>query len=934
MDPIIFGKNTLDRIVGAEHHDGYVEIFRQKHDGSIETLFIESAYWMLCSYRPDNTWERLEGNLTYKYIKFFQTREEFIEMKKSTYRYKKDFFSIYNPIESGMSLTGFTFFKNMKPHEPTILAFDIESTGLKHDKDSKVLLIANTFRKNGKITRKLFAYDDYDNDKDFLDDWCKWVCDVNPSIMLGHNIFSYDLPYLQYCAHKAGTNLRLGRDKSHLIIEDYEKKFRVDGNRDLHYNDVRIYGRNFVDTMQLALKSDISRKYSSYGLKSIIDEENWTVEGRQFYDAASIKDNYKNPVEWKKIKAYAEQDGDDALKIYDEMIPPFFFMAQSISKPFQLTMQSASGSQLNSIMVRAYLQEGHSLPRADESGEFEGALSEGFAGIYANTEKFDVSSLYPSLMLTYNIYPQSKDPKKYFPHLLNYFTTERLSNKKLAKETNNIHYKHLEQSQKIFINSLYGFMGAPGLLFNDCKRASLVTAKGREVLNKAIQWTKDNNFTLCNLDTDSILFCKSDQTPFTKEERLHYLENLNSLYPNTIRFELDGNFEKIIIFKAKNYVLYDGKKIKYKGSAFRSPALEPALREFIHKVTESIIFDRKDFTETYIQYLRECFYVTDIKRWCSRKTISSKTLESERTNESKIRDAFDGTDYVEGDRIHTYTDINGKLKLKEYYNNDHDPFVLVDKLYKASERFSTVLPTDDLFIDYGLKKRRKDLIEMWQLPDIFKTLPKGWEDILMVSACNPHLIDFLSNIDWDTTLPTKENVFRAFQYFKPKGTKVIIIGQDPYPNRSDACGLAFSSQSGKIPPSLQNIFKELKEDMFPGRVILKSGDLEDWANQGILLFNSVLTVEEDKSASHARLGWEQFTTKVIQQIVNLDQPLVIIAWGQYAKDKLNDLQLHDKVKVIMGVHPSPLAGGAFFGGKYFSKTNEHLKKYGMEGISW
>lgn len=184
-----------------------------------------------------------------------------------------------------------------------------------------------------------------------------------------------------------------------------------------------------------------------------------------------------------------------------------------------------------------------------------------------------------------------------------------------------------------------------------------------------------------------------------------------------------------------------------------------------------------------------------------------------------------------------------------------------------------------------------------------------------------------------TTIPKRDLVFRCFHYFKPIDTKVIIIGQDPYPNSEDACGLAFSVEHNNYPPSLMNIFKELRNDL--GYDLPKTGNLEAWAKQGVLLINTILTTERGKSLAHEALGWENLTKNMINKILSKNHPVVIIAWGKYAQYQLTDLELHDKVLILKGAHPSPRsADRGFFGGKYFSKANEWLLKHGVNTINW
>src|SRR6185369_7695949 len=139
---------------------------------------------------------------------------------------------------------------------------------------------------------------------EMIEEWCKWVREVNPSIICGHNIQSFDLGYIAFIADKFNVQLALGRDGSNLTFQNYESKFRKDATQFLHYHKAKIYGREIVDTLFLAIKYDVGRKYESYGLKNIIKQEGLEVKDRQFYDAAKIRYNYHNKEEWSKIKSY------------------------------------------------------------------------------------------------------------------------------------------------------------------------------------------------------------------------------------------------------------------------------------------------------------------------------------------------------------------------------------------------------------------------------------------------------------------------------------------------------------------------------------------------------------------------------------------------------------------------------------------------------
>ncbi len=182
----------------------------------------------------------------------------------------------------------------------------------------------------------------------------------------------------------------------------------------------------------------------------------------------------------------------------------------------------------------------------------------------------------------------------------------------------------------------------------------------------------------------------------------------------------------------------------------------------------------------------------------------------------------------------------------------------------------------------------------------------------------------------NTVYPNIENVFHAFNLIKYEDIKVVIIGQDPYHGENQAMGLAFSvPKEEKLPPSLRNIYKELEDDLHIKR---KDGDLSDWAKEGVLLINDVLTVRKKSPKSHSKIGWEIFTEAAIKKINDLDK-VIFILWGNPAikKEKLID----KRHIIIKSPHPSPLSAyRGFFGSKPFSKTNEYLIKEGKKPINW
>ena len=181
--------------------------------------------------------------------------------------------------------------------------------------------------------------------------------------------------------------------------------------------------------------------------------------------------------------------------------------------------------------------------------------------------------------------------------------------------------------------------------------------------------------------------------------------------------------------------------------------------------------------------------------------------------------------------------------------------------------------------------------------------------------------------------PEEKNVFRALELTPFESVKVVILGQDPYHGFGQAHGLSFSVQKGTpLPPSLRNIYKELQEDL--GGELPTEGDLSHWAKQGVLLLNTVLTVEEGNANSHKGMGWERLTNRLIESLNELNHPVIFILWGKPAQDK-EKLITNPNHVILKAPHPSPLSAyRGFFGSKPFSKVNEILIQQGQTPIRW
>lgn len=212
-----------------------------------------------------------------------------------------------------------------------------------------------------------------------------------------------------------------------------------------------------------------------------------------------------------------------------------------------------------------------------------------------------------------------------------------------------------------------------------------------------------------------------------------------------------------------------------------------------------------------------------------------------------------------------------------------------------------------------------------------------WDNKLQEEMAKPYFLDMLNFLDGEYSnkkiYPPRNKIFNALKTTPYGNIKVVILGQDPYHGYGQAHGLCFSVNKGvALPPSLKNIYKEMHDDL--GIVQPNHGYLQSWASQGVLMLNTVLTVEEGKPNSHAKIGWQTYTDQIIKIVNTQESPIVFLLWGRNAINKAKYIN-QNKHLVLTSVHPSPLSAyGGFFGCKHFSKCNEFLEKNGIEPINW
>lgn len=487
----LYGKDDTNEIVGIEHSDSVATIYRRT-DMGMEVEVHPSFLYKVYSGQPRTGCLRLDGGLHYDNVWSTKSWDEFRNTANEDRRFRNDAWTCWNPEEAYMIRTGVTTYNNLTLKDLVVLSFDIETTGLDAETD-QVLMISTTILTSRGIKRHLLSRDKFYTQEAMIEAWEKIVQQADPDIITGHNIFGFDLPFIL----NKKSNLFIGRANQPVVVPKRTARFRRDATQFYDYKDVVAPGRSIVDTFFLSIKWDVGRKQPQYGLKPLIaslwndlhgpiDTLGVANRSRQIVSAALIRYIEWGSEEWERAKQYCQDDADDSMLLFLHMIPPFFFLTQHLPKTLQQVINGGTGSLVNSFLLRHYLQDRHSIPKAQDVNRYEGGISIGNPGVYTNVFKMDVASLYPSLIRQFEVYDRDRDPRAGVLRMTELFTDERLKNKELGK--NSQYHADLSAAQKIFINSIYGFMGAAGLNFNYVEGAAKVTQEGRNVLNQAIQY--------------------------------------------------------------------------------------------------------------------------------------------------------------------------------------------------------------------------------------------------------------------------------------------------------------------------------------------------------------------------------------------------------------------------------------------------------------
>lgn len=490
---------------------------------------------------------------------------------------------------------------------------DIETAAVGEDHFSdaaspgdRVLAIGLRFGERVELIE--LAADTDDAERALLQRFNAVLAEEDPDTLEGHNLFKFDLDYLRQRAKRLKVPCAWGRFGQRATFRNSRLKL---AERWIDFPRCDLPGRAVVDTFLLVQQYDVSaRELTSYGLKDVAVHFGITDEAsgeRTYLAGGRIQEAF-----WKDretFRAYLRDDLRETRGLAGLLLPTYFEQTKSFPTTLQEAMLRGTTTKIDLLFLEEYYHRRAAIPEPEESGTFEGGFTRSFKeGVFRDVMHFDVASLYPSLLLSIARDPK-RDPQGVFVPLLRQLRDYRLKFKQLARSDpdpeRRAEYNARQTSFKILINSFYGYLGFSGARFGDGELAAEVTRRGRELLQALIDEFARNGCEILEADTDGIYLASGEW--FAKPEEL--LARVTHILPPGIELEFDGSYRAMFCYKAKNYALYDGEKVTFRGSALRSRGIEPYLKKLSDQMIRFLLGASPDsplpLCEDYRKRIRE-----------------------------------------------------------------------------------------------------------------------------------------------------------------------------------------------------------------------------------------------------------------------------------------------------------------------------------------
>jgi DNA polymerase elongation subunit (family B) len=692
---ILFGRDPAPYITAVEF-DGKssMEIFCRRNSKITSKKIAFKPFVLLEETAYMDGWDgiyeakRLKGDAYFKYLVLLETWADLQLLLK---HFKKKtgstpaslsapFFYLNDPVHQYLLISGQTLFKEMLYGDLLRLQLDIETYCAEgyefsnpHREDDRITLISLSDSSGWEY---IISGKEY-GEKKMLEVMVEQVNLRDPDVIEGHNIFNFDLVYIEARARRFKVPLAIGRNKQ--TIKSHSSRLNI-AERTVSYKKFEVYGRHIVDTYLLAQMYDVTaRNLEGYGLKNVARHFNVASPDRTYIDSDKLSWYFDNKPD--ELIKYGLDDVRETRAISEILGQSFYYQTQIFPYSFQNAIIRGNATKINSLFIREYINSGNSIPRTSPTREYSGGYTDMFLqGVINKVLYCDVQSLYPSIMLTFNYFPKV-DELNIFHSLLSDLKDFRLNAKEMMSAANTkseeMYYDALQSTFKVLINSFYGYLGFAYGHFSDFEEANKVTSKGREIIKSMIDWLEDNDCKVIEIDTDGIYFVPPGRVK-TKNDEDGIINELSSALPEGIKLELAGRYKAMFSYKIKNYVLLDyDDRIIIKGSGLRSRGLELFQRRFMEEMFLYLLKgEGGKMDDLLAKYERELMdHKWDKKMFIKKETLKeSLAIYSEKVSKKKRRAAASyelalksERSYQPGDQVSYYV-IGDKSRVRVFDN--------------------------------------------------------------------------------------------------------------------------------------------------------------------------------------------------------------------------------------------------------------------------
>jgi DNA polymerase I len=604
---LLFGDPAEAGIVAVELAGSSVEVFKRSDAATItercplQLFALIADLALLKGHRGPFQTIELKGNFPLRYLLTFDSADALEAARRHLRRQSskpgdQPWMVLTDPIEQHLMLTGSAYFMGMQFGDLRRMQLAIATYA------TAGFELSNAAREGDRIVAiALSDTTGFDqvlsgsamDEPAMLEELVSIVRERDPDVIEGHNLFRFDLEYLEARARRFRIKLNLGRDGS--VLRGRSARMQI-AERTIAYRRYDIYGRNLIDTWILAQHYDIaSRELEGFGLKELTAHFGLSRPDRTYFDPNRSSDLFdRAPSELYQALA---DDVRETRALSELLAPSYFVQSQIFPYSFQNVVLRGNATKIDAILMRAYLAQRHSIPLPDEPSEVAGGYTEvRRCGVAHSVLHCDVTSLYPSLMLEGRHGPTA-DVLGVFLHMLADLRSFRVQAKAAVRELAGSEQRNLEalqQTFKILINSFYGYLGFGMGHFNDFAQANTVTRRGRELIQRAIIELEARNAQVIEVDTDGIYFV----APFSLTDDASaqaLLEAVAASMPEGIRLEIDGRYPGMFSYKMKNYVLLDEQgELTIRGSGLKSRGLERFQRRFMEELFRLLLGDQRD----------------------------------------------------------------------------------------------------------------------------------------------------------------------------------------------------------------------------------------------------------------------------------------------------------------------------------------------------